>query len=57
MISAKTDAFATLLRKLNARALVAGLAHGEAAIRQRKRDPSRWRDAHLLWPQFTKGLD
>ncbi len=38
---------------LAARARTLVEAHAESALRARRRDPWRWRTAHLLWPLFS----
>ncbi|MBX7494445.1 hypothetical protein K3172_01090 [Qipengyuania sp. 6B39] len=43
--------FADLARQLTARA--ATIAEARTAL-ARRTDPQRWRDARLLWPDFTR---
>ncbi len=56
MIDAETrtpaSAFAS---RLAAKAGALAEARGENTLRQRARDPWRWRYASLLWPLFSKG--
>ena len=54
MISASTPAFAALARRLVARARRAAETRAENMLRARRRDPSRWRDARLLWPDLMQ---
>lgn len=54
MIEASTNGFAALARTLAARARGVAEAHVESAARERRRDPTRWRDARLLWPDTTQ---
>lgn len=44
-----------LVARLAGRARALAEAHAENVLRIRRRDPWRWRGAHLLWPLFTKG--
>tara|TARA_B100001057_G_scaffold12272_1_gene11650 strand:- start:286 stop:459 length:174 start_codon:yes stop_codon:yes gene_type:complete len=54
MIEASTNGFAALARRLAARARIAAEARAENALREKRRDPWRWRNARLLWPDLTK---
>jgi hypothetical protein len=56
MIEATTSGFATLTRRLTSRARIMAEAHAENVLRENRRDPRRWRDARLLWPDFTPHL-
>lgn len=47
---------ATFVAGLRAKAETLGAARGETILRERKRDPWRWRDARLLWPLFTSNF-
>lgn len=53
MIEARLPALAAFARRLAAFASRAAEAHGENLLRARRRDPQRWRDPRLLWPNFT----
>lgn len=50
--SSRTGA-ANFIAALRAKAETLAAAHGESILRERKRDPWRWREARLLWPLFT----
>ncbi len=54
MIEASTNGFAALARRLAARARIVAEARAENAFREKRRDPWRWRDARLLWPDTTQ---
>lgn len=54
MMRADTTGFAALVRRLTSRARNAAEARVENALRERERDPQRWRDARLLWPDTTR---
>ena len=41
-------------RRLAARARIVAETRAENALRDKRRDPWRWRDARLLWPDLTK---
>ncbi|MXP15035.1 hypothetical protein GRI44_09775 [Altererythrobacter confluentis] len=56
MITAETTQPATAFAsRMAQKAAVLAEAHGENILRQRARDPWRWRSAALLWPLFSKG--
>ncbi len=56
MITAKAEpSFSALAIRLSERAKVLAEASVEAAALSRRKAPSRWRTAQLLWPLFTKG--
>lgn len=50
--SARTSA-GTFIARLTGKAGVIAAARAETILRERKRDPWRWRNARLLWPLFT----
>ncbi|WP_162925122.1 hypothetical protein [Aurantiacibacter odishensis] len=54
MIEASTNGFAALARRLAARARIKAEARAENTLREKQRDPWRWRDARLLWPDTMK---
>lgn len=55
MISAKlSQGTDRLLRSLAARARKVASARIAIRARAARKDPSRWRDARLLWPDLTK---
>lgn len=55
MIKASTPAFAGLVRRLAAKARSVASAHAESTLREKRKDPWRWRSARLLWPgQFEE---
>lgn len=55
MIEAKpAESSADFAAHLTARAVRLAQAYGEAFLRARRDDPTRWRRAGLLWPLFTK---
>lgn len=54
MIEATTKGFAALTRRLANRARIAAEARAENILREKRRDPWRWRDARLLWPDTTQ---
>ncbi len=54
MIEASTKGFAALALRLANRARIAAEARAENTLREKRRDPRRWRDARLLWPDLTK---
>jgi hypothetical protein len=43
--------------RLTGRADLLAKAHGENALRARRRDPWRWRLPRLLWPLFTRNSE
>ena len=52
--AALTDSSGDFAAALAARAALLAKAYGEALLRERRNDPTRWRRAALLWPLFTK---
>lgn len=54
MIRADTTNLAALVRRLTSRARKAAEVRAENDVRERQRDPQRWRDARLLWPDTTR---
>ena len=54
MIMAGTERGHALAARLAAKARLLGEAHAEARLRERRRDPRRWRLSGLLWPLFAK---
>ncbi|MFB0612966.1 hypothetical protein [Aurantiacibacter poecillastricola] len=54
MISARTEAIAALAARLARRVRSIAAARAENDRRERRRDPSRWRDARLLWPEHFR---
>lgn len=50
--SARTGA-ANFIAVLRDKAETLARARGETILRERKRDPWRWREARLLWPLFS----
>ena len=48
------ETWSRLTAQLTARAERLAQAYGEALLRARRDDPTRWRRAALLWPLFTK---
>lgn len=50
--SAETST-AGFIARLRAKAETIAAARGEMILRERMRDPWRWRTARLLWPLFT----
>ena len=44
-----------LAERLAKQAETLAAAHAEAALLARRRNPSRWRRADLVWPLFPKG--
>lgn len=54
MIEARTASFGSLARRLTVAARNAVEAHAENVLRARRKDPWRWRDARLLWPNHTQ---
>lgn len=54
MIEASAAPFAGITRLLTRRARAIAAAHVESLVRARRRDPGRWRDARLLWPNSTQ---
>ncbi|WP_374406911.1 hypothetical protein [Pelagerythrobacter sp.] len=50
MIEAELPSPAGFAARLARKAAALARARGESAIRTRRRDPSRWRRAALLWP-------
>lgn len=54
MIEARPLAIAALFGALTRKARVLAQAHGENALRARRRDPRRWRRAALVWPLFNR---
>ena len=50
--SGRTSA-AAFIAGLTAKAETLAAARGEMILRDRQRDPWRWRNARLLWPLFT----
>ena len=48
-------AFEALLARLTLHAQQLAEARGEALALERRDPARRWRNARLLWPQFTKG--
>ncbi len=54
MIEASTrTGAASFIAVLRGKAETLAKARGETVLRERKRDPWRWREARLLWPLFT----
>ncbi len=54
MIEASTAPFAGVTSLLARRARTIAAVHFETQMRARGRDPGRWRDARLLWPNITQ---
>lgn len=55
MISATPDPpFASLAKRLAAKAHDLAAARAENRVREERRDPARWRKATLLWPLFAR---
>jgi hypothetical protein len=54
MIEARFTAASAFAARLAAKAARLAEARGEAGLRARREDPSRWRRAGLLWPLFAK---
>ncbi len=50
--SSRTSA-AAFIARLTGKAEALAAARGEMILRERQRDPWRWRNARLLWPLFT----
>ncbi|MGB3795438.1 MAG: hypothetical protein WA957_03945 [Alteraurantiacibacter sp.] len=54
MMKASTPPFAAIAKRLAGRARASAEALAENALRARRQDPQRWRDARLLWPNSTR---
>lgn len=54
MIKVRSPGFAALAQRLAAYARTLAQARAENALRARHKDPWRWRDARLLWPDTLK---
>jgi len=54
MIEATTDARASFAARLANRARLLAEAEAETRLRSQRADSSRWRNARLLWPLFSR---
>ncbi len=54
MIEAKTNVRASFAARLANRARLVAVASAESNVRRRRADGSRWRNASLLWPLFSR---
>lgn len=54
MIEARTDSRASFAARLANRARLLAVAAAESKLRSRRKDGSRWRNARLLWPLFSR---
>lgn len=54
MIEVSTDGFVAFAGRLAGRARTVAEVRAKTTLRETQRDPWRWRDARLLWPDITQ---
>ncbi len=54
MMKATMRPFQAIAQRLAGHARAVAETHVETALRARRQDPGRWRDARLLWPNSTQ---